>query len=37
MRFDAHADPDPTFHPYADPDQDLSFQIKAQPLEKVLK
>ncbi len=35
------ADPDPTFHPDADPDSDqdadLSFQIKAQSLEKVLK
>jgi hypothetical protein len=29
------ADPDPTFHCDADPD--LSFQIKAQNLEKVLK
>ncbi len=32
-------DPDPTVYPNADtvPDPDPSFQIKAQPLEKVLK
>jgi hypothetical protein len=30
-------DPDPTFHPDADPDRDSSFQINAQTLEKVLK
>jgi hypothetical protein len=31
------ADPDPTFHPDADPYPDPSIQIKAQTLEKVLK
>ncbi len=31
------ADPDPTFHPDADPDEDPSFQIKALTLEKVVK
>jgi hypothetical protein len=33
------ADPDPTFHPVADPDADPdpSFQMKAQILEKELK
>jgi hypothetical protein len=33
------ADPDPTFHPDADPgsDPDPSFQIKAQTLDKVLQ
>jgi hypothetical protein len=30
-------DPDPTFHPDADPDRDSSFQINTQTLEKVLK
>ena len=38
---DPDADPDPNFHPdadlYPDPDPDASFQIKAQPLEKVPK
>jgi hypothetical protein len=33
---DADVDPDPTFHSDADPHPDLGFQIKAQPLEKVL-
>jgi hypothetical protein len=31
------ADPDPTFHPDADPDLDPGFQIKAQTLKKKLK
>ncbi len=31
------ADPDSTFHPDADPDQDPIFQKKAQIIEKVLK
>ena len=34
---DLDADPDSTYHPDAEPDTDLSFQIKAQTLEKVLK
>ncbi len=29
-------DPDPTFHPDADPNPDPGFQIKAQTLEKLL-
>jgi hypothetical protein len=32
-----YADPDSTYHPDADPDPDLIFQIKAQTLKKVLK
>jgi hypothetical protein len=31
------ADPDSTYYPDAHPDPDPSFQIKAQPVEKVLK
>jgi hypothetical protein len=31
------ADPDPTFHPDADPDPHPGFKIKAQTLKKVLK
>ncbi len=31
-----HVDPDPTFHPAADPDSDPRFQVKTQTLEKVL-
>jgi hypothetical protein len=29
--------PDPTFHPYVDPDQDPGFQVKAQTLENFFK
>jgi hypothetical protein len=32
-----YTDPDPTFHPDAEPDPGPSYQIKAQPHEKVLK
>ncbi len=35
--FKADADPEPTFHRDADPGPDLSFQLKAQALEEVLK
>jgi hypothetical protein len=32
-----YADPDPTFHPDAEPDKDPSYLIKALTLEKVVK
>jgi hypothetical protein len=37
VKADPDANLDPTFHPDADPDPDLSFQIKAQTLEKSAK
>jgi hypothetical protein len=34
MQILSDADPDSTFHPAADPDPDVSFQIRLKPLKK---